>query len=406
MPASATPTILFLSSTHKGDAMLETAKELGCRVMLMTEESQRHEAWRYDVIDEFFVTPDFRFYQDVINTVTYLVRGRRIDLILPLDEFEVELTAMLREHMRIQGMGVSQMRHFRDKLTMRQLAKANNILVPHFTGVLNYDDLRHFLSLIQPPYIFKPRMEAGSMGIAKLTDSEQVWRKLEELGDKQSYYLVEEFVGGDVFHVDSIVHKGKVLFTSTQQYGKPPLDTYQGGGIFETRTLSAEDTRLPPLLAMNQSVIKSLGLENGVTHAEFIQSHKDGKFYFLEIAARVGGAYISDMIEHATGINLWREWMKVEFAVLQGEKYKLPKAKSLQGAILLTLAKQEHPNMDNYQDAEIAYRIHKPYHAGVILTSKNAERITRLLESYRQRFAHDFMAVAQPMGVQRTGLSG
>lgn len=400
------PAILFLSSTHKGDVMLEAAKSAGCRVLLMTDESQRHETWPYDVIDEFYVTPDFRRYQDVINTVTYLARGRKIDLILPLDEFEVELVAILREHMRIHGMGVSQMRRFRDKLTMRQLAQAAKIPVPRFSRILNYDELRVFFSQVQPPYIFKPRMEAGAMGIAKLTDSEQVWRKLDELGDTQSYYLIEEFIAGDVFHVDSIVSNGKIVFASAQQYGKPPLDTYQGGGIFETRTLSPHDPRLNQLLDINQGVIKTLGLANGVTHAEFIHAHKDSTFYFLEIAARVGGAYISDMIEHATGINLWREWLHVELAVFHGKKYKLPKTKAQHGAILLTLAKQQHPDMSAYQDAEIAQYIHKPYHAGVILTSPDADRITTLLADYRERFKHDFMAVAAPMGVQRTGVSG
>ena len=37
-----------------------------------------------------------------------------------------------------------------------------------------------------------------------------------------------------------------------------------------------------------------------------------GKFYFIEVAARVGGAYISDVVEAATGVNLWREWARIE----------------------------------------------------------------------------------------------
>ena len=51
----------------------------------------------------------------------------------------------------------------------------------------------------------------------------------------------------------------------------------------------------------------------GVSHTEFIRSH-DGELYFLETSARVGGAYIVDVVEAATGINLWREWAKIEIA--------------------------------------------------------------------------------------------
>jgi len=46
----------------------------------------------------------------------------------------------------------------------------------------------------------------------------------------------------------------------------------------------------------------------GVTHAEYIRAHADGRYYFLEIAARVGGAFIADLVDVSTGINLWREW--------------------------------------------------------------------------------------------------
>ena len=43
-------------------------------------------------------------------------------------------------------------------------------------------------------------------------------------------------------------------------------------------------------------------------------SRHDGAQYFLETSARVGGAFIVDVVEAATGINLWREWAKIEIA--------------------------------------------------------------------------------------------
>ena len=58
--------------------------------------------------------------------------------------------------------------------------------------------------------------------------------------------------------------------------------------------------------------MSAFGLVRGVAHTEFIKSHNDGQFYFLETAARVGGANIAEMVEAATGINLWSEWAKIE----------------------------------------------------------------------------------------------
>jgi biotin carboxylase len=403
---SGQPTVFFLSSTHKGDVMIEQARDLGCRVILMTEESQRQEAWPYHLIDEFFITPDFRRYQDVINTVTYLARGRRIDLLLPLDEFEVELAAILREHMRLPGMGVSLMRHFRDKLTMRQLAQAAGIRVPAFTRILNYDELRAFFDAVPPPYMLKPRMEAGSMGIRKVYDSEQVWRALDELGDRQSYYLLEQFLPGSVYHVDSVVYQGKVVYSSVQGYLRPPIDVYQGGGVFATRVLPRTHPDVKAMTKLNAKVIKALGLTHGAAHAEFIKAEADGQLYFLEIAARVGGAYISDMLEHATGVNPWREWMKIEYALLNGTDYIPPASRPGFGAVLVTLARVERPDLSAYTDPEIAYRVDKPYHAGVVLASDDCARVEALLNEYLLRFSRDFMTSVAPMDAQRTGLSG
>ena len=73
------------------------------------------------------------------------------------------------------------------------------------------------------------------------------------------------------------------------------------------------------MTALNARLAPDLGMARGVTHAEYIRAQEDGRFYFLEIAARVGGAFISDLVETATGINLWREWARLEVAHVRGE---------------------------------------------------------------------------------------
>lgn len=401
-----TPTILFLSSAFKGDRMIQAVKQKGMNVILITDEENRHQPWPHQFIDEYFVVHDLRRYQDVIHSVSYLCRGRKIDHILPLDEFEVELVAVLREHLRLHGMTISQVRPFRDKLAMRQATRAAGILVPNFIGILNYDDLRDFMAHTPAPWVLKPRMEAGAMGIRKMHDPEQVWRTLDELGDKQSYYLLEQFIPGDVYHADSIVYNGKILFVSIQKYGAPPMQTYHGGGVFMTRTLRSSDADHQAIKALNARVIQALHFENGVTHAEFIKASDDSKFHFLEIAARVGGANIADMIEAGRGINLWEEWGKLEVANLLGEKYALPPTKNLHAGLLMTLAREEHPNMDRFSAKEVVWKQTKPYHAGLIVVSKNYERITELLSDYYAQLAEHYSTTGIPMGVSRTGHQG
>ncbi len=396
-------TILFVSSTFKGVAMMQQVKAMGCHVLLLVEEELRNDAWDYESIDEIFFTPALAKYQDVIHTVSYLCRGRKIDYIVPLDEFEVELVSMLREHLRLPGMGVTATRNFRDKLTMRQVAQDAGIRVPAFVQVKNYDDLRDYMATVPTPWVLKPRSEASAMGIEKIYDSERLWRALDELGDKQSYYLLEDFVPGDVFHVDSLIVDGKVVFVSVQQYGAPPMAIYQGGGVFNSRVIPRKKGDAPKLRKMNEQVASALGMVNGVTHTEFIKAHDTGDLYFLESAARVGGANIAELIEYSTQINLWREWGRLIVNQLRGEKYKLPAKKEAYGGLMMSLAKQEYPDMASYDAEEVVWRTHKAYHAGLIMVADKYERIEELLTEYNQRFLAEFTAVAPPMGTQRTG---
>ena len=143
--------------------------------------------------------------------------------------------------------------------------------------------------------------------------------------------------------------------------------------------------------------MKALGLKGGATHAEFIKSKEDGNFYFLEIAARVGGAYIADVLEAASGINLWREWARLEVGDdgANGKRISAPRREY--AGIILSLAKQESPDTGAYNDPEIVYRVKKRHHAGLIVRSKKLDRVTELLDQYAIRFADDFAAVLPPL---------
>lgn len=385
---------------------MRAVKRKGCRVLLITEESLRGDPWPQDGIDDIFYMPDLRRYQDIIHAVSYLARTQPIDYVLPIDEFEVEIAAMLREHLRLPGTRVSAVRQFRDKLTMREIARREAIRVPDFVHILNYDRLRSFMEQVPPPWVLKPRTEAGSMGVAKMHDSEQVWRKLDELGDLQSFYLLERYIPGEVYHVDSLVVNRKVSFSSIHQYYKPPMDVYQGGGVFATRIINRDSDDSKDLTVLNAQIINTLGMVNGATHIEFIKGSDDKTFYFLEAAGRVGGAFISDMIEQAVGVNLWREWGNLEVSLMSGEKYKLPKARKNYGGLLVCLSKQEHPDLSAYSDPEVVWTTDKPFHAGIIVVSPDPVRVETLVTDYALRLANDFLAVATPKQAVRTGQTG
>jgi biotin carboxylase len=388
-------TILCISSYEKGQEFLRACKRLGCTVYLLTVEKLRDADWPRESIDEMFYMPAELPIAELTNAVTFAARTRHIDRIVALDEFDMENAAALREHLRVPGMGLTTVRYFRDKLSMRGRAREVGILVPEFVHILNYEDLNEFMKRVPGPWLLKPRSQASGIGMKKIHAPEELWPWLEQLGDKQSEYLLEQFIPGTVFHVDSVVSERETLFAEAHGYGAPPLDVSHQGGVFTTRTLLRDSPDSRTLKDLNREVIEGLGLVRGVTHAEFLKAHADNRVYFIEIAARVGGAYISDVVEASTGINLWREWAHLEVGAGK-QPYELSQTKKDYAGVILSLARQEHPDTSAYNDPEIVYRISKYHHAGLILKSPSFQRVDELLNSYAQRFASDYLAT-QPV---------
>lgn len=398
MTNSRPTTILCLASYEKGAEFMRECKRQGCRVLLLTSESIAKADWPREQLDQIFLIPDDNKkwkLEDVIKGVSFLARTEQIDRIVPLDDFDLETAAALREHMRVPGMGETTTRYFRDKLAMRLRATESGIPVPDFIHILNYERLSDFLSRVPPPWLLKPRFEASATGIKKLNSDDEVWAAIEDLGDRQSYYLLERFVPGDIYHVDSIVSEQEIIFAAAHKYGTPPLNISHEGGVFTTSTVPRGSTDERALFAVNAQVLTSKGLMRGVSHTEFIKGRDDGRFYFLETSARVGGANIVELVEAANGINLWAEWAKIEIA--RGERdYQLPSLRQDYAGLIVSLARQPYPDTSPYTDREIVWRMDKLHHAGLIVMSPDSSRVDFLLEEYTRRFYNDFFAT-QPL---------
>ena len=393
--------IICLATYFKGADFIHECKAHGCHVVLVTKEKMLREDWPRESLDDLIAVPNDAGPPLFIDLLAFLSRNRKIDRVIALEEFDVVTAALMREHLCLPGLSSSGAKVFRDKLSMAVYSQRAGINVPDFVPLVNAEEVDAFMQRVPGPWVIKPRSDVSAIGISKVSEPEQVHRAMSEMNEREnlreraSYYVLARFIPGEVFHVDSIVNDGKVLFAGTNQYGRPPMQVAHQGGAYISRTLERGSADEKTLLAINKKLVRALGLERGATHAEFIKSDADGKFYFLEIAARVGGAYISDVLEAASGINLWREWARLEIADGKAPSKITPLRKEYAG-IILSLAKQEYPDTSAYTDEEIIYRVKKLHHAGLIVRAPRLERVNQLLDDYGHRFVEDFVAVAPP----------
>ena len=239
-------TILCMTSFEKGQPFLREAHRLGWHVILVTKESLRDADWPREAIDQVFLMPDLTVRPHMINAVSWLARSHDIRRLVALDEFDLEMAAALREHLRLPGMGETVTRHFRDKLAMRLRTAAKEIRVPAFSPIFYHEALRDFMARVPPPWMLKPRSSASAIGIRKIHASDELWPILDQLGDEQSHYLLEQFLPGEVYHVDSIVTGKKVVFAATSRYGAPRSSPHtKEGSLPAACSLRARTRRRP-----------------------------------------------------------------------------------------------------------------------------------------------------------------
>lgn len=391
--------IVCIASEHKGNEFLEECQNADWHVTLVTRKKLLDEPWIWTALNDVKTVENEASVEDYVRVVTNIAGSRPIDRVVGLDEFDVTTAARVREHLQLGGMSYSNAIRFRDKYAMRRIADEAGIPCPDYICPLNADEINVFLDRVQMPVIVKPRHEVSAFGIRKCESKEQVWKVLKDLDERNNWrdhpsqFLVERFIDGDVYHIDSVVNEGKVVCAGVSRYGRPPFSVTHYGGVFTTSIVDYGSKERKELEKLNAKLLKAFGYENGVTHGEFLQSRSDGKFYLLEVACRVGGAYIANVLEHACGFNLWREWAKLSIAD-KDDPYKPPKLRKEYAGVALALSKDEVPDTSGYDEPEIVYRVKKARHVGLIFHSKSRERVLELLETYSQRISDDFLAIA------------
>ena len=391
--------IVIIASDYKGGEFIEECQNAGWQVTLVTRKKLLDSPWPWTAINDTKMVDDDADVMDYVRAATNVAGTRPVDHVVGLDEFDVITAAMAREHLDLPGMSSSFALRFRDKYTMRNIAHKAGIPCPEFTGAFNAEQITQYLSQVPAPWIVKPRHEVSAFGIRKCDKADEVWEVLNGLDarntwrDHPSQFLIERFIEGKVYHVDSVVEKGKVVACGVSQYGTTPFKVSHHGGVFSSSIVPYKSVERKQLETMNRALLMAFEYDRGVTHAEFLQSDATGEFYLLEVACRVGGAYIANVLEHACNFNLWREWAKLEVASRE-RPYKLPKLRKEYAGITLALANVETPDTSHYTDEEIVYKVNKPQHVGMIFHSKKQERVEELLDIYSERIINDFLEVA------------
>lgn len=208
-------------------------------------------------------------------------------------EYDLIAASVLRERFRIPGDKPNDVRPMRDKLLMRQMCESACVAQPQFWTP------DEFLTAIPGAgrYLLKPRLEASSYGITTGTAND-VAAVLGQLTEAEAY-LVEAFIEGRILHVDGFVTHGELQAVVTSEYVGNCLAYASGAPLGSVQVPHDESA-----VMLTRRTLSALAHENGSFHLEIIVDEQ-GRYHFLEVASRVGGAGVADTFEMKTGVNLY-----------------------------------------------------------------------------------------------------
>lgn len=227
------------------------------------------------------------------------------------------LAAQLREYFNSTGINFETSKFFRDKIYMKSQVKKMGFRVPNYcflTSDICYDDVTSYLQT--NCFIIKPIDGHGARDTYLVT-TESEFKQL-SLANIDAYEA-EEYVDGHLYHIDSVLHNGEVLYAVPFEYSYPCIE-YKSGKVISSFELEESNPLFVKLMKYNETLLENIGGTH-VTQLEVFVKGQD--FIFLEIAGRPPGGGLVPLHRITNGVDF------AEIAVrIQMQPNFLPKINS------------------------------------------------------------------------------
>jgi len=249
-----------------------------------------------------------------------LAEEHRIDgIICDTTDAGVPTMAFVAERLGLPGIGYETALNFTNKYRMRALTSAAGVPNPPFRLVRALSAVRSAAADIGFPCVVKPVDNQSSRGVHVVrTPSDLDVAYADALRfTRSAEVLVEGFLGGVEVTVESMCVDGEVLAIGISDKDHFAHRPEVAKRLTYPADLPAEV--MERIRAINATVVCTLGMKTGITHAEYIVVN--GQPYLVEIAARGAGSRVySHIVPYLAGSLIPEMYLKF----LMGDSPALP----------------------------------------------------------------------------------
>lgn len=257
-------------------------------------------------LTEYFFTPTLHDTHALVRAVGYFTwRHGRIHRIDSLNETWLEVEARLREDFHVPGLLPDDIARLRSKLGMHDLFKQAGIPHPDAIPARDAGAVKAFAQRVGYPLVLKPDVGVGAARTFKVSSDAEVD---EAFGEPLHDYAAQAFVRGTIVTYDGLVDgQGHIICAFSHEYTSGIMES-----VLEQRDLAiwSHKELAPELDAMGRQSVAALGLRERWFHLEFFRL-PEGGYVALEANLRPPGAFVTDMMNYACDIDVYRLWARL-----------------------------------------------------------------------------------------------
>lgn len=194
-----------------------------------------------------------------------------------------------------------------DKGRFRRFLTEHNFNVPHAKSYEKLEDALSDTEFFTWPVIVKPVDSAGSKGVTRVDDKNELRRAIEYALEFSHCYqfIIEDFIEnkGCSSDSDSFSIDGKLVVTtfSSQRFDIQSDNPYAPMAYSWPSTFSREHE--DELTSEIQRLLTLLDMQSSIYNIE-TREGVDGKAYIMEVSPRGGGNRLAEMIRYASGVDM------------------------------------------------------------------------------------------------------
>jgi len=228
------------------------------------------------------------------------------------EQLQVPL-AEVREKLGIEGMRPDVARRFRDKSEMKDALRNAGLPCARHALVEKVADAVAFAAKVGYPIVVKPPAGAGAVSTFRADDEKSLREAMAKSAPRKGQpALLEEFIVGDEYSLETISIGGRAVWHSLTHYYPTPLEAVENKWI-QWCVLSpreVDDARYDDIRQAGSRALEVLGMETGLSHMEWFR-RRDGTIAISEVAARPPGAQITTLNSRAHDIDFVKAWAQV-----------------------------------------------------------------------------------------------